>query len=100
MITLEEAVLVLSGWQGRRLRVVADGSGVRHLSAKCSLYAVVETGASFVLREDVGFEVDFRGCLVDFADPPKDADEGEIESALIFRRADFSLLVMLFADRE
>jgi hypothetical protein len=100
MIALEDAVLVLKGWEGRRLRVVFNGLGVRHLSAKCSLYAVVDTGASFVLREDVGFEFDFRGCSVEYAEPPKGSGDGDVESALAFARKDFSLLVMLLANSE
>ena len=100
MIALEEAVLVLKGWEGRRLRVVFNGLGVRHLNAKCSLYAVVDTGASFVLGKDVGFELDFRGCSVEYGEPPKESEDGEVESVLAFGRKDFSLLVMLLADSE
>jgi hypothetical protein len=99
MILLEEALLLLKGWEGRPLRVIFKGSGIRHLSAKCSLYAVAEAGASFVLREDVGFEVDLTGCFIEYGEPPRGEENGGTEAALVFGRpGDFTLTVMLFSD--
>lgn len=100
MIALEDALLVLKGWKGRRLRVRFEGEGLRQLHAKCELYGTGDVGASFALHEDFAFEVDFSGCFAEYGEPRNGDDAGETESALIFRRADFSLVVMLLAEND
>jgi hypothetical protein len=100
MIALEDAVLVLKGWKGRRLRVKFEGVGIRELHAKCELFGIGAAGASFALNEDFAFEVDFSGCFAEYGEPRSGEDTGGAESALIFRRGDLSLVVMLLPENE
>jgi hypothetical protein len=101
MISLEDALLVLKGWEGRRLRIAFEGTeGVRRLHAKCDLYGTGNTGASFALGEEFAFEVALSGCLVEYGEPRNNDDDGGTESALIFVRAGFSLTVMLLAESD
>lgn len=98
MIALEEALLVLRGWTGRRLRIAFEGAeGIRQLHAKCELFGTGDAGASFALGEEFAFEVDFSGCLVEYGEPRND-DDGGAESALVFGRLGFSLTVMLLTE--
>jgi hypothetical protein len=98
MIALDEAILVLKGWESRRLRVIFKGLGVEHLSAVCDLYAVSSFGASFVAGKDVGFALDFTGCIAEYAEPPKDAPDEGAEAGIFFRRADFSITIFTFVE--
>ncbi len=99
MISLKEALLVLKGWEGRRLRVNCEGAeGVRQLHAKCELYGVGDTGASFALYEEFAFEVDLSSCSAEYGDPRNGADDGGAESALVFGRPGFSFTVILLFD--
>lgn len=93
VIAIEEALLVLKGWDGRRLRVIFEGSGVQYFSAACNLYAVDDAGASFVSGKEVGFVLDFRGCIAEYAEPPRDTAPDGADSGLFFRGEDFMLTI-------
>ena len=98
MIALDEALLVLKGWEGRRLRVIFKSSVVEHVDAKCSLFSSLGTRATFVLREDFAILVNFDACLAEYGEPPRGTEDTEIESTLVFVREGVSLVVMLFLE--
>jgi hypothetical protein len=100
MVRLDEALLVLKGWEDRRLWIKFDGtaSAVNRLEAKCELFAVFEGGASFFLGEDFAVAFDLRSCGIEYGEPPKEAGGSEVESVLVFAEASFTLALMLLKD--
>jgi hypothetical protein len=99
MVRLDEALLVLKGWEDRRLWIRFEGTGVvNRLEAKCELFAVFAAGASFCLSEDFAVAFDLRSCGIEYGEPPKEAGGSEVESVLVFAEAGFTLALMLLKD--
>lgn len=99
MTKFDDAMLVLKGWTGRKLRLSVQTSGVRELHAFCFLMGVTDTAASFVLAEDFALDLDLQNCSTEYAQPPIGTKDNEgIESILIFRGTNFLAVVMLLED--
>ena len=95
MISLVEAMLLLRGWEGRRVRVVFKSDAVK-VGASGTLSDVVGTKVAFLITEGDGFEVDLEGCAVDFSD--RAPETREFDEAIGAIREDFNLTVCLFKD--
>jgi hypothetical protein len=104
MVSLNEALLVLSGWEDRPLRLIVQSPEV-WFSSFCTLWRVKGEKATFwiggrVEQDAVSFLL--TGCLFDFGDVPEDAPDaalpvgGVVESGLIGTRGrDFKIAIML-----
>lgn len=95
MIEPDAAALVLRGWadDSRAVRVVFTGRDVKLNGPICKVFGAQSDSAAFKDETGLVFEFVLRGCLCEFADAP--SGDKDVESAVVFRRPEFTLVVML-----
>jgi hypothetical protein len=95
MIDLDEAALLLRGWgdDARDVSVVFKSSDLALNAPRCEVLGADADLIAFRGEAGIDFEFSMRGCLADFGDAPDDKDR--VESAIVFKRLNFDLFVML-----
>jgi hypothetical protein len=96
-ISASEFVLVVRGWEKRRLRVVLT-TPVVSFGGFCNLFKVSEEFFSIIIAESNNtIGVSTMGCVFGFTDSPPDGELilGErVESGVVAVRENFNLTVM------